>query len=82
MRFLVVRRFRAFGPSRARLLAAAILLVDGGQGDALGIFLGAAFVQFAIFDVLGLALLLVGVRGFLPTWHVLLPVLVLVKPGA
>src|SRR5690606_35746906 len=60
--------------SAAGLLAAAVLLVDGGPGDALGGFLRASFLAFAAFDVRCLALLLVGVGGFVAAWHGRAPV--------
>src|SRR5690606_38961249 len=53
----------------AGLLAAAVLLVDGGPGDALGVFPGTAFLALAFLDVLGLALLLVGIGRLVSAWH-------------
>src|SRR5690349_12090987 len=61
-----VRRFCRRPPARARsvlLLAAVVLLVDGGPGDPLGVFLRATFLLLALLDVVGLAFLLVGVAG-------------------
>src|SRR5678815_3013851 len=52
------------------LLAAAILLVHRGPGDPLGGLLGFAFLLLAGLDVGGLALLLVGVAGFVAAWHI------------
>src|SRR5690606_31808998 len=51
------------------LLAAAVLLVDGGPGPPLSSLLADALPAIALLDVLGLALLLVGVRRLVALWH-------------
>src|SRR5690606_31671783 len=57
-------------PSRAGLLAAAIVLVDGGPGAALGLLVGNAAILVAFLDMLGLALLLVGIGTLVALGHV------------
>ena len=59
---------RALAPGAA-LLAAAVLLVDGRPGPRLGFVLGDAPLLVALLDVLGLALLLVGVRRLVAARH-------------
>ncbi len=49
--------------SGTALLAAAILLVDGGPGPTLGFLLGYATALVGFLDMLGLALLLVSIGG-------------------
>src|SRR5690349_7565490 len=57
------------GLLRRPFLAAAILLVHSRPGDAFGGFVAATLGFFAFLDVLGLALLLVGVTGFVSARH-------------
>ena len=52
-----------------RIFAAAILLVDRGPGDALGIVPRASLLALAVLDMRRLALLLVGIGGFVAAWH-------------
>ena len=53
----------------AGLLAAAVVLVDGCPGPALGLLLGHAALLVAFGDVIGLAFLLVGVFGLVAARH-------------
>jgi hypothetical protein len=46
-----------------------VLLVDGRPGSPLGFILGYATPLITFFDVLGLALLLIGVTGLVTAWH-------------
>src|SRR3569623_939955 len=55
--------------ARAGLLAAAALLVDRRPGAALGLLLRDAAVLIALLDMLGLALLLVGVAAHVAARH-------------
>src|SRR6266566_6235500 len=59
--------------ARAALVAAAGLLVDRRPGTPLGFLLGDAAILLALFDMFGLALLLVGVAGFVAARHDHLP---------
>src|SRR5690606_16131227 len=56
-------------PAGTGLPASAILFVDRGPGDALGIFLRAALLALALLDMRRLALLLVGVGGLVSAAH-------------
>src|SRR5215469_8596520 len=62
--------------ARAALLAAAAFLVDGRPGAPLGFLVGNAALLVALGDVVGLALLLVGVLRFVAARHREPPVLV------
>ncbi len=53
----------------AGLFSAAIVLVDRRPGATLCLILGHATAFLALFDVLGLADLLVGIFGFIALWH-------------
>jgi hypothetical protein len=53
----------------AGFLAAAIVLVDGGPGAAFGFLFGYATILLAFGYVVSLALLLVGISGFIPSGH-------------
>src|SRR5690606_26459695 len=55
--------------TRARFLAAAIVLVHRRPGAALGFVLAHALFLVAFLDMLGLALLLVGIGGFIALGH-------------
>src|ERR1044072_9763275 len=55
--------------ARSALLAAARYLVDGRPGPALSFFVGYAAFLVTLFDVLSLALLLVGVAALVSSWH-------------
>jgi Ca-activated chloride channel homolog len=55
---------------RAGLLGAAVLLVDGGPGAPLGLFLADAALLVAFLYVFGLAFLLAAVGGFIAPGHV------------
>src|SRR3546814_7684490 len=55
--------------TRAALLAAAAFVVDRGPGASLGLVLAHAAIAVALFDMLGLALLLIRVGGFFTAWH-------------
>ena len=59
----------ALAASGAALLAAAILLVDGSPGPPLGFLLGRAPALVGFLDMLGLALLLVRIGGFITAGH-------------
>src|SRR5579862_5530546 len=56
-------------PTRARFLAAAIILVDGRPGAAFGFFFGNATLLVAFRDMVGLAFLFVGVFGLVAARH-------------
>lgn len=56
-------------PARTGFFSTPVLLVDGRPCAFLGFFPGNAIVAVAFLDVLGLALLLVGVSGFVSSWH-------------
>lgn len=51
------------------LLTAAVIFVDGRPGTALGFIFGNAAVFVAFGDVVGFAILLVSVLGFVTTGH-------------
>src|SRR5678816_265059 len=53
----------------AGLLAAAVVLVDGGPGPGLGLLVRNAFLFVAFRDVVGLAFLFVGVFGLVSARH-------------
>ncbi len=53
----------------AGFLAATALLVDGSPGAGLGLLLGNATVFVAFLNVLSLALLFVGIGGFVTLGH-------------
>jgi len=55
--------------TRAALLTAMILFVDGGPGAALSFLFGNATLFVAFLNVLGLALLLVRITGFVAARH-------------
>src|SRR5690348_15902091 len=57
----------AAGPTG--LLAAAVVLVHGRPGPALGLLVGDAALLVALGDMIGLALLLVGVFRLVATGH-------------
>jgi hypothetical protein len=61
-------RSRCRGRSRP-VLAAAVILVDGGPGPAFGLLLGDATLLVALGDVIRLAILLVGVLGLVSARH-------------
>src|SRR5262249_43776554 len=67
----LMRRGRISGltDTGAALLAAVILLVDGGPGAALRLLFGNATLFVAFLNVLGLTLLLVGIAGFVAPRH-------------
>jgi len=51
------------------LLAAAVLLVDRCPGDFFGLLLRDTLFLVALFNVLGLSFLLIGIAGFVSAWH-------------
>src|SRR5690606_1154958 len=68
--------------ARARLVAAAALLVDGRPRAGLGGFLRSSAFLVAFGDVLGLALLLVGVLVLVSSGHLATPLRPSVGTGA
>jgi hypothetical protein len=60
-----------FPAARATSLSAAGLLVHRGPGTPLRFAAGHATALVSLFDVLGLTLLLVGVRGLVAPWHIM-----------
>ena len=54
---------------RSVLVAAAILLIDRRPSNFLGTFLWYAPLEIPVFDMLGLAFLLLRVRAFIALWH-------------
>src|SRR3546814_5503265 len=65
-RWRLVLRYTAPAPV---LLAAMVHLVHGGPGAALGFLLADSALAVALFDMLGLALLLFSICGFVSTRH-------------
>jgi hypothetical protein len=60
-------------PGRSRIFPAARFLVGGGPGAAFGLVFRHAPALIALFYMLGLALLLVGISGLVPARHDELP---------
>lgn len=60
---------RGAAPRAALLFTAAGLLVDRGPGARFGFLFGQAFILIGVLDVLGLALLFLGVLAFVAAWH-------------